>query len=205
MIRLLSARSCDPRPSPRFGRVGRGLSRDKYSLITRCPLSPSFLPPRTVLSFCFSSCTERNPRASFLGLVADERKPPSGLQRKRFRSLVLVFFPLFVSPLDIFKGSVVPFRFPRSNFYAVLFLPSFSRARSRLFIAALGDLLAHLSASSDFFDAVSFASLEISPLFSFFSLFVPLISATFVRVVSSRRFKIRFQLFSKFFPLPSAR
>lgn len=80
----------------------------------------------------------------------------------------LVFFPLFVSPLDIFKGSVVPFRFPRSNFYAVLFLPSFSRAWSRLFIAALGDLLAHLSASSDFFDAVSFASLEISPLFSFF-------------------------------------
>lgn len=41
--------------------------------------------------------------------------------------------------------------------------------------------------------------------FPFFSLFVPLISATFVRVVSSRRFKIRFQLFSKFFPLPSAR
>lgn len=40
--------------------------------------------------------------------------------------------------------------------------------------------------------------------FPFFSLFVPLISATFVRVVSSRRFKIRFELptFSQIFSPP---
>ena len=195
MIRLLSARSCDPRPSPRFGRVGRGLSRDKYSLITRCPLSPSVSPlaPREILVHLSSAWLQ----------TKENLLPVYG---GRDFDLWFSFSSLSLSLRWIFSREASSFL---SDFLALIstlffFSPAF-RELGR-------DCSSRLSETCSLTCPLppTFSMRFLLPLsryllyFPFFSLFVPLISATFVRVVSSRRFKIRFELptFSQIFSPP---
>lgn len=187
--------------SARFGRVGRGLSRDKYSLITRYRSTPlsSFLPSflllvyRSLFPFLFFH-PEKSSRI-FPRLGCGRKKTAFRFTEEEISISNSRFFPsLSLSPsVGYFQASFL------SHFLALISTLFFSPQLFESFveIVHLGDFLAHLSASSDF-SSFLFGYLLYFPFFLFF-LFLPLISATFVRAVSSSRFKIRFEL-PNFFP-----
>lgn len=157
--------------SARFGRVGRGLSRDKYSLITRYRSTPlsSFLPSflllvyRSLFPFLFFH-PEKSSRI-FPRLGCGRKKTAFRFTEEEISISNSRFFPsLSLSPsVGYFQASFL------SHFLALISTLFFSPQLFESFveIVHLGDFLAHLSASSDFF----LLSFRISPLFSFFPLF----------------------------------